>query len=305
MKWFVAIVAAVSTVTLINLVFTATGLAETSQLEKLRNATYTGIEAQPVRLTGGRWEGSPYVEGGASRPAVGLVEEMVFTGDMNADGNDETIAILWQSAGATGSNSYIALMSRQGEELQNTATALIGDRVRLRQGEITAGKFVLDVLQAGENDAMCCPTQLATRTWSLQGDQLKEEEMQETGKLSLAMLNGTDWVLTHTARDTEVAEDVEITLTFNANRISGKSACNSYNASARDGEKAGEILFGLAMVTMMSCPEKLMKAERQYLAALSEVKSFSFRSGRLALTADDEDKGMYTMLFRRLQDGAP
>ena len=305
MKFLFATAFATTPLVLLNLVFAGAGFASTTTLEDLKNATYMGVEAQPVTLSGGRWEGSPYVEGGASRPTVGLVEEMVFNGDLNADGIEETVAIHWQSAGGTGSNSYIAVMRRKGEELENIATALIGDRVKLRQGKIVAGEFILDVLQAGENDAMCCPTQLATRTWSLQGGQLREGEMDVTGKLSLAMLDGTEWVLTHTARHTAVAEDVEITLTFNANRVSGKSACNRYNASVREGENAGDILFGEAMVTMMSCPEELMRAEREYLKALSEVNSFSFHSGRLALNAKDVENGLYTMLFERLDNNAP
>ena len=85
----------------------------------------------------------------------------------------------------------------------------------------------------------------------------------------------------------------------------GKSACNRYNASVREGEKAGEMLIGAAMVTMMSCPEELMKAEREYLAALSEVTSFSFHSGRLALNAKDAENGLYTMLFEQLENSAP
>ena len=52
------------------------------------------------------------------------------------------------------------------------------------------GNVILEVLQAGKNDAVCCPTMLATRTWSLQGSQLQEGEIEETGKLSLDMLEG-------------------------------------------------------------------------------------------------------------------
>ncbi len=119
----------------------------------------------------------PYVEGGASRPSVGLLEDIQFSGDLNGDEQDETVAILWQNAGGTGSNIYLAVMSNRDGSLGNIATALIGDRVKLRAGTIVSGEVILDVLQAGDNDAMCCPTQLATRTWSLQENQLKESDL--------------------------------------------------------------------------------------------------------------------------------
>ena len=44
-----------------------------SSITRLENATYTGIEDEPVTLLSGQWEGTPYVEGGASRPRVGLL----------------------------------------------------------------------------------------------------------------------------------------------------------------------------------------------------------------------------------------
>jgi hypothetical protein len=57
----------------------------------LANASYQGIEDSPVQLENGRWEGKPYVEGGASRPSVGLVEDFSLQGDLDGDGNPETV----------------------------------------------------------------------------------------------------------------------------------------------------------------------------------------------------------------------
>jgi hypothetical protein len=50
---------------------------------ELANATYTGTEEGPVTLVKGRWEGESYVEGGSSRPAVGLVEDFYLFGDLD------------------------------------------------------------------------------------------------------------------------------------------------------------------------------------------------------------------------------
>ena len=158
----------------------------------LGNATYTGIEDGPVTLSKGRWEGPPYLEGSASRPRVGLLEDIYFAGDLDGDGREDTVALLWQSGGGTGSNIYIAAMKSENGGYENTSTTLLGDRVKIRGGKIESGRIIIDVLQAGENDAMCCPTQLATRTWILQGNQLEESEMKVTGELSLKILEDTN-----------------------------------------------------------------------------------------------------------------
>ena len=70
----------------------------------------------------------------------------------------EAVVILWRNSGGTGSNTYVVVMARQNDEVRNIGTALIGDRVKLRSGKIADGHIIIEVLQAGENDAMCCPT---------------------------------------------------------------------------------------------------------------------------------------------------
>lgn len=274
-------------------------------LAELRNTTYTGTEEGPVSLSNGRWEGNPYVEGGASRPTAGLVDNVYNTGDLDGDGAEEAVVILWRSGGGTGENTYVMVMARQNGEIKNIGSALIGDRVKLRSGKIDDGKIILEVLQAGENDAMCCPTMLATRTWSLQGDQLVEGEIQVTGKLSLAALEGTEWVLTHMNRNQAVPEIAEVTLGFGDGRIAGKSACNRYSAGIEDGDNAGDIKIGQSMSTMMACPDELMKVEREYLDALAHITSFSFYAGNLALNGQKEGSTAYSMLFSKKETHTP
>jgi len=271
----------------------------TPTLAELSNATYTGTEGGPVSLSNGRWEGEPYVEGGASRPTAGLVDNVYYTGDLDGDGVQEAVVILWRSGGGTGENTYVMVMARQNGEIKSTGAALIGDRIKLRSGKIADGNITLEVLQAGENDAMCCPTMLATRTWSLQGGQLKEDEIEVTGKLSMAVLEGTEWVLTHMSRDQPVPEGTEVTLAFADGRIAGKSACNRYSADIQEGENAGNIKIGQSMSTMMACPDELMKVEREYLDALAHITSFSFFAGSLALNGQKEDSTAYSMLFSK------
>jgi len=286
--------------TMISILITQAGFACDTKptVTGLGNATYIGIEDQAVTLTDGRWEGQAYAEGGASRPSVGLLKDMYFTGDLDADGQEETVVILWQSSGGTGSFIYIAAMKPENGGYQNIATALLGDRVKLKSGRLESGRIILEVLQAGENDPMCCPTQLATRTWTLENTQLTEGEMEVTGKLSLNILEGSNWHLTHINRQEPLPDDAEVTLSFNAGRVSGKSACNRYSAGIEEGDNPGDILIGPTMGTRMACPDHLMEIESLYLNALAQVTSFSFYSGSLALNGQDEDGKPFSLLFK-------
>jgi len=271
----------------------------------LKDATYSGIEAQPVTLSQGRWEGSPYVEGGAARPAVGLVDDFLLQGDLDADGQDEVVVMLWQSAGGTGSNVYIAVMKPEDDAYVNVSTALLGDRVKLRGGRIDSGNIVLDVLQAGAEDPMCCPTELAERTWSLDHGRLEEHPVQVSGTLALDALEGSHWRMTHMGIVQPLPQQMEITLSFEGGRISGSSACNRYSAAVRDGERPGDIVIGPAMVTRKACPDPVMETEMHYLDALSLVTSFSFRVGSLALNGQAADGQPFSMLFTAADPGKP
>ena len=263
---------------------------------ELASATYTGIEEGPVTLVDGRWEGEPYAEGGASRPSAGLVEDFALVGDLNGDGSNEAVVLVWQSSGGSGTFSYLAVVGRSDSEVKNLATAEIGDRVNLRSGRIDDGSIILDVLQQGESDAACCPTQLATRTWSMVDGQLIEGEMEITGTLSLDTLAGTEWVLTHLNRNEPISEGAEVSLVFGEGKISGISACNRYSASVEQGEAPGDLKIGPAMGTRMACPGELMDLEHKYLGALSHVTGFSFLAGKLVLTWE-KDGNWSVMIF--------
>lgn len=273
-------------------------------LAELANATYAGIEEEPINLSGGSWQGEPYVDGGASRPGVGLVEEIYLAGDLEGDGEQDAVVILWQSSGGTGSFTYLAAMTRTENGISNVDTALIGDRVKFRSWQLVDGKIVIDVLQTGGNDPMCCPGTLATRTWTMENNRLMEGQINVTGELSLAVLEGTGWLLTHMDRQTPI-ENAEVTLKFQEGRIAGRSACNHYSADIKDGENTGAINIGVAMSTRMACPDHLMNIEQAYLDALSRVDSFSFQMGSLALRGQSNDGEMFSLLFRPVEAVTP
>jgi len=253
--------------------------------EDLTGATYTGIEDQgSVTLSAGKWEGQPLIEGGASVPAVWLSEGFHLTGDLDRNGADEAVVHLTYSSGGTGSFGYLAVMAREDGEIVQKAIGLVGDRVQIRAARIDAGSVVLDVLQAGPDDGMCCPRQLATRTFGIQSGKLVETDTEVTGTASSAMLDGTAWVLRKLDDQAGEALLGQAALAFASGKVSGSTGCNRFHGPVNEGESATKLVIGPLMTTRMACPEPLMAQERAFLAQLGKAEVFQFLFGDLVLS---------------------
>jgi heat shock protein HslJ len=251
--------------------------------DELANATYQGIYDQPVTLVGGSWEGEPFEPGAASRPAVGLVKHFWMGGDLQGDG------------------------ARRDGEIINVGTALLGDRVQLKEARLTDGKIELDVVQTGPEDAACCPSQKATRVWALDSNGLSEVASEVTGTLSTDDLGGPEWVLTHFNWDDPAPAEPEVTMVYQDERLAGTSGCNRYTAGVEAGETAADLVLGPAAGTRMACPEEQMAVEDRFLEQFGAVSGFGFLAGKLGLSWSMEDASG-VMLFRpreRDEEGLP
>jgi len=252
---------------------------------ELAGATYTGIEDQgPITLSGGKWEGQPLIEGGASVPAFRLSERFYLTGDLDQDGADEAVARLTYSSGGTGTFGYLAVMGREGGEVVQEAIGLVGDRVQIRAARIDGESVVLDVLQAGPDDGMCCPRQLATRTFGIQSGKLVETDIKVTGTASLAMLDGTAWVLRKLDGGEGGALPGQATLAFASGKVSGSTGCNRFQGTVGEGESATSLVIGPLITTRKACLEPLMAQERAFLEKLGQAEVFQFLFGDLVLS---------------------
>jgi heat shock protein HslJ len=276
---------------------TAAKAAGAPTSDELANATYEGIYDQPVTLAGGGWEGEPFEPGAASRPAVGLVKHFWMSSDLNGDGVEEAVVLLWESAGGSGTKTYVAAMGRRNDEIVSLGTALMGDRVQLKEARITGGRIELDVVQAGPEDAMCCPSQKATRVWALEAGGLEEVASEVTGTLSTADLAGPEWVLTHFNWDDPAPAEPEVTMVYEEGRLAGASGCNRYTTGVEAGEMAGDLVVAPAAGTRMACPEEQMAIEDRFLEQFGAVSGFGFLAGKLGLSWSTEDASG-VMLFR-------
>ena len=275
----------------------STAAVNVPDIKDAGNISYHGIyKNKEVSLKDGKWSGSPFVKGGNSRPAVGLIKDFSFTGDIDGDGTDEHVVFLWESSGGSGTQVYMAILGSHNGKSLNLSTHLIGDRVQLRMGRVNQGKIELDVIQAGESDAACCPTEKVLRTWSLKNKQLIEHKTQFLGHLSLIDLERVEWSLTHMNWRETLPENTRITLTVDGDKVSGKSACNRYFASIKAGKMPGEVVISQAGSTRMACHNEAMELESRFLKSLSNVVKYSFVNGKLALSYKDGD-AFSTLLF--------
>jgi uncharacterized lipoprotein YbaY len=149
--------------------------------EQLANAIYQGIYDEPVQLTDGEYVGEPFVEGGASRPTVTLLDQFTAQGDLNGDGVEDAAVVLAENSGGSGTFIYLAAVVNQDGQPVNQATTLLGDRVQIDSVVIDNGDVAVSMVTHGPDDPMCCPTQQVIKSYQLQGDQLVETSSQVAG----------------------------------------------------------------------------------------------------------------------------
>ena len=253
--------------------------------EELAGATYTGIEDQgPVTLSAGQWEGQPLIEVGASVPALWLSTGFHLTSDLDQDGADEAVVHLTYSSGGTGNFGYLAVMGREDGDIVQKAIGLVGDRVQIRAARIDGGSVILDVVQAGPGDGMCCPRQLATRTFGIESGRLVESDIKVSGTATLALLDGTAWVLRKLDGQEGEALPGQGSLAFASGRVSGSTGCNRFRGAVSEGESATSLVIGPLATTRMACPEPLMAQEHAFLEKLGQAEVFQFLLGDLVLS---------------------
>jgi heat shock protein HslJ len=269
-------------------------------LEQLRNATYQSVgEESTITLRAGHWEGTPYLGGSETRPSANLVSDFRLTGDVDGDGGEDAMVLLASRSGGTGENVYLALVQRSGGTVINTATVLIGDRVQIRDGGIHGGRVVLDVLQPGPTDAMCCPGELATRSWRYVPGGLREAASPDSiARLTFDALEGVEWVLRSWSPAEAAPREPRVTLRVADGILSGRAACNGYSARPRNGDMPGLFTTGPIATTRMACPDSVMKIESRYLDLLGRTRQFGFSAGRLVLPYE-KDSVSAALIFER------
>jgi hypothetical protein len=126
--------------------------------------------AGTVRARGGNWSDP---KGHQSLTVL----DMNARGDLNGDGVPDAAVVMVYWGGGSGVFNYLAAVVNDRGQPRHVASAELGDRVRIDGVAVKDGTVTVNLTVQGANDPMCCPTQAATRTFSLQG-----KDLVETGK---------------------------------------------------------------------------------------------------------------------------
>jgi heat shock protein HslJ len=269
----------------------------TPTLEQVKAATVSGVFEQAVTFSDGRYEGEPYAADGASRPTALVWDTTFHTADVDGAIGNEAIAMLSANSGGSGELVYLAVFGVRDGAFANLATVPVGDRVKLQNLWLERGRVIMDVVEAGPDDAACCPTQVARKTFAYDGGTFKQVSSEVRGVLAVSMLGANEWTLVQIDGQ-PVPGDVDPPLIhFEADRVRGFAGCNRFTASVT-ATKPGEIDIGAAAAEKKACPPPQMQLEQKFLAQLDAVNGYTFLAGQLALSWQDGDR-IGTLLFRK------
>jgi len=135
--------------------------------EALANAQYGSewVAGGVVTLTDGQF-GTQAGPGSRLRMSVRL-SEWWAVGDLDSDGVDEAAAVLVTQTGGAATFVDLAVMrNRRGRPRFLTGVNL-GDRVRVDGLAVRDGVVEVKLVQHGDADDMCCPTEHVTYRWEL------------------------------------------------------------------------------------------------------------------------------------------
>jgi heat shock protein HslJ len=268
------------------LLLQACAAARGPTLDELRSATISSLPGGAISLNDGVFEGPPSQPGGASRRRVVLSSRPVAVGHLAGVRGESTVALFSISEGGSGSLVYLGVFQAQSGRVRDTGVALVGDRVQVRALDIVDGAVTLDVAEAGAGDAMCCPGQLARKSYAFRDGALRLTSSSVTGHLSVAALADATWILVSLDGLPVSGVDRPPTLVFDGPRISGFGGCNRYFGQVVE-KSPGAIVVGPMGSTKMACPAPAMELEDRFLPAMSRMTRYSFLGGRLILSASD------------------
>jgi len=255
-----------------------TGLSQ----QDLANATYSSefTQSGTATLTAGEYSEAA-APGSATQTVVTLAPHVAYG---QLDGGDAAAVVLVTDPGGSGTFYSLHLMTTQNGQPVEVASTSLGDRVQINSVTIQDNQIVVDMVQAGPDDPMCCPSQHVIKTYEVQADQLVEVSSQEVtdgGAEADQTLAGTAWMLT-TLNGAEPLPETTITASFDADgTLNGTNSCNRYGAVYEvDGEA---ITITLGPTTLMACPDPIMLQADEYMAALASAAAYQIQGDVLEL----------------------
>lgn len=273
---------------------TTDSVVATLSAEALMNATYSGIYDDPVTLSEGLYE-----EGDPPLFSVQYRANGTLFGDLDGDGIDDAIVFLLERGGGTAAFTYVAAQLNQNGQPVDAGSVIVEDRTQVRSATIQDGQLALEFTTGGPGDGNCCPSHMTRKTYALQDGRLTEivGGDVELVRVSAADLDGTNWRLLELKENEPVADDVEITITFAGNQVSGRGGCNNYSGSfGLNDDNPLLVTFGPIAATRMACPDPADSQEAAYFSALTAASIWGYDFGNLVISYMDGDERQRLLL---------
>lgn len=160
-------------------------------LPELANATYTSDFTQSgiASLTHGEYRepGSP---GSATETKIVMLVERTDYGQLN--GERGAVVILVTNPGGSGTFYNLHIMISQNGQPTEFSRTLLGDRVQINGISLANNQIMVDMIQAGPYDPICCPSEHVIKTFTLQKEKLVQASSRVVGENSPAIV-GLTW----------------------------------------------------------------------------------------------------------------
>ncbi|MFC1975192.1 YbaY family lipoprotein [Chloroflexota bacterium] len=142
-------------------------------LPELANATYSSewTQDKTTSLTNGEYH-EPAASGSATEIKVIMLTEQTTYGQLN--GQDVAAVMLVTDPGGSGTFYYLYLMASQNGQPTEVANTLLGDRVQINLVSIENNGVVVDMVQSGPDDPLCCPSQQVIKILAWRDEKLVE-----------------------------------------------------------------------------------------------------------------------------------
>jgi heat shock protein HslJ len=246
------------------------------------------------------YEGDPFVQGDQSRPVVQYVKGAELYSDLDGDGATDAVVFLLDRGGGTATFTYVAAQLNKNGQPVDAGAVMVEDRIGIKSAVVENGLVKLEIITQGPGDVACCASYKARKTYAVMDGKLVEipEGNQNMEQVSAADLNGTRWTLDELNHGVPASPDIQATISFQDNQISGSGGCNLFTGSfTSGGESPLWMTVSDLAATKKSCSEPVSKQESAYFTALQNVSHWGYEFGKLSLSYVDDQGFPARLLF--------
>jgi hypothetical protein len=147
----------------------AGGMNVPLSLLTLKNACYHSPDWGDYELENGIYFRTPDYPDASPQLFSSHIFEPVAFGDLNGDGLQDAAVILQTYNGGNGDTKELAAVLNLNGEAANVSTVYLGSRIAVESILVESGIITLSLRVHGPNDGLCCPSQVETWQFRLEG----------------------------------------------------------------------------------------------------------------------------------------